>query len=281
LFRIGEFSRIARVSGRLLRYYDSIGLFSPSYTDPVTGYRYYRAGQLAQLNRILALKDLGLSLEQVGRMIGEKISAEEVRGMLMLKRAELESSLNDGLARLRHIESRLRQIDEQGSLRDYDVILKSAPAQPYLSLRRTYPGLEPAIAALREVAGAAKTLPRELQPTLVVVAHSDFDDEDLDLEIGLALDRELPSRFEPPAIPGMTATELPASDTLATLVRNGPLYESHLAFGALGLWMEANALQIAGPSREVFLELPLRETATTPTVMEVQFPVMPTQAPRG
>lgn len=108
------------MSGRLLRYYDSIGLFSPSYTDPVTGYRYYKAGQLAQLNRILALKDLGLSLEQVGRMIDEQITAEEVRGMLTLKRAELERTLSDGIARLRHIESRLRQIDEQGSLRDYD-----------------------------------------------------------------------------------------------------------------------------------------------------------------
>jgi DNA-binding transcriptional MerR regulator len=273
MFRIGEFSRIARVSGRLLRYYDSIGLFSPSHTDPVTGYRYYKAGQLAQLNRILALKDLGLSLEQVGRMIDEKISAEEVRGMLMLKRAELEQSLNDGIARLRHIESRLKQIEEQGSLRDYDVILKSVAAQPYVSLRRTYAGLENAIAAVREVAGAAKALPRELQPTLVVVAHSDFDDEDLDLEIGLALHRESVSTFKAPRIQGMTVGELPAASSLATLVRSGPLYESHLAFAALGLWMEANALQIAGPSREVFLELPLRETATTPTVMEVQFPV--------
>ncbi|MGH8188118.1 MAG: MerR family transcriptional regulator [Steroidobacteraceae bacterium] len=281
MFRIGEFSRIARVSGRLLRYYDSIGLFSPSYTDPVTGYRYYKAGQLAQLNRILALKDLGLSLEQVGRMIDEEISAEEVRGMLMLKRAELERSLSDGIARLRHIESRLRQIDEQGSLRDYDVILKSASAQPYLSLRRTYPGLEHATAVLREVAGAAQTLPRELQPTLVVVAHSDYDDEDLDLEIGLALDREPHGHFQSPGIAGMTAGELPASDALATLVRSGPLYESHLAFGALGLWMEANALQIAGPSREVFLGLPLREIATAPTVMEVQFPVVPSHAPRA
>jgi DNA-binding transcriptional MerR regulator len=273
MFRIGEFSRIARVSGRLLRYYDSIGLFSPSHTDPVTGYRYYKAGQLAQLNRILALKDLGLSLDQVARMIDEKISPEEVRGMLMLKRAELEQSLNDGIARLRHIESRLKQIEEQGSLRDYDVILKSAAAQPYVSLRRTYAGLENAIAAVREVAGAAKTLPRELQPTLVVVAHSDFDDEDLDLEIGLALDRESARTFKAPRIQGMTVGELPAASSLATLVRSGPLYESHLAFAALGLWMEANALQIAGPSREVFFDLPLRETASTPTVMEVQFPV--------
>ena len=64
--------RIARVSGRLLRYYDSIGLWSPQHVDPATGYRYYTAGQLERLNRILALKDLGLSLDQVARMIDGK-----------------------------------------------------------------------------------------------------------------------------------------------------------------------------------------------------------------
>ena len=64
MFRIGEFSRIAQVSGRLLRYYDEIGLLSPEFTDPQTGYRYYSAHQLPRLNRILVLKELGLSLEQ-------------------------------------------------------------------------------------------------------------------------------------------------------------------------------------------------------------------------
>jgi DNA-binding transcriptional MerR regulator len=62
MFKIGDFSKIARVSTRLLRYYDSIGLLSPGRTDPTTGYRYYMADQLARLNRILALKELGLSL---------------------------------------------------------------------------------------------------------------------------------------------------------------------------------------------------------------------------
>ena len=90
MFRIGEFSQIARVSGRLLRYYDSIGLLRPQRIDPETGYRYYSAGQLERLNRILALKELGLSLDQVARMLDDKISAAEIRGMLALKKAELE-----------------------------------------------------------------------------------------------------------------------------------------------------------------------------------------------
>ena len=67
MFRIGEFSRIARVSMRLLRYYDELGLLCPARIDPDNGYRYYSAAQLPQLNRILVLRDLGLSLEQIAR----------------------------------------------------------------------------------------------------------------------------------------------------------------------------------------------------------------------
>lgn len=63
MFKIGEFSRLSRVSVRMLRHYDQLGLLTPSQTDSFTGYRYYSANQLPRLNRILALRDLGFSLE--------------------------------------------------------------------------------------------------------------------------------------------------------------------------------------------------------------------------
>jgi DNA-binding transcriptional MerR regulator len=109
MFRIGEFSHIARVSKRLLQYYDEIGLLIPAYTDPQTGYRYYSARQLLCLNRILALKDLGLSLDHIAAMLEEAISDEAIHGILLLKKAELEQRLRDDLQRLRQIEARLQQ----------------------------------------------------------------------------------------------------------------------------------------------------------------------------
>ena len=178
MFRIGEFSQIARVSGRLLRYYDSIGLLRPIRIDPASGYRYYSAGQLPRLNRILALKELGLSLEQVAKMVDDKVEAGEIRGMLMLRKAELERTLDEESARLRHIESRLKQIEEQGALTDYDIVLKSVPALPFLSVRSVLAGMDQAVALVGEVAGAvAARVPLALRQNIVVVAHSDFDDE--------------------------------------------------------------------------------------------------------
>lgn len=274
MFRIGEFSRIARVSGRLLRYYDSIGLLSPRRIDPATGYRYYAADQLTRLNRILALKDLGLSLEQVAGMVDDKISTDEIRGMLMLRKAQLERSLSEEAARLRHIESRLQQIDEEGALSDYDVVVKSAATQPYLAVRRTFPKMDDAIAMLRDVARAVTArIPDGVRDAMVVVAYSDFEEENLDLEIGFALTRQTSKSVALPDRSEMTMTELPGVDSLATVVRRGPNYQSHLAFGALGLWMEANGYAIAGPSREVFLELPFQRPEQEDAVVEIQFPV--------
>jgi effector-binding domain-containing protein len=67
--------------------------------------------------------------------------------------------------------------------------------------------------------------------------------------------------------------ELPASDCLATVVRSGPLYQSHLAFGKLGVWMEANDYRIAGPCREVFLDMPFQPPSQEDPTVEIQFPV--------
>lgn len=271
MFRIGEFSQIARVSGRLLRYYDSIGLLRPQRIDPETGYRYYSAGQLQQLNRILALKELGLSLGQIARMLDERISAAEIRGMLALKKAELEQSLAAEAARLRQIESRLTQIEQQGSLEDYDVVLKSAPAAPFLSLRAIYPTFDDVLGAIGDLCHAAQAqLAVRARGNIVVVAHSDFEDQDLDLEIGVTLTRHVNRPVRLAQRGALTLTELPAADQLATIVRGGPLYQSHLAFGQLGVWMEANGYEITGPCREVFLDPPVVQENPA---MEIQFPV--------
>jgi DNA-binding transcriptional MerR regulator len=89
MFRTGEFSHLARVSKRLLQFYDEIGLLKPAHIDLQTGYRYYSAKQLPQLNRILALKDLGFSLDQIREMLQAKISDEAIEDMLLLKKVTM------------------------------------------------------------------------------------------------------------------------------------------------------------------------------------------------
>src|SRR5450432_3029406 len=137
MFRIGEFSKIAQVSGRLLRYYEEIGLFMPALSDPQTGYRYYSGKQLPELNRILALKELGLTLDQIARLLAGHISTDEIRGMLVMRKAQIEQTLRAELTRIRYIESRINQIDHVGQLRDFEVVVKSVPAQRLIALRES------------------------------------------------------------------------------------------------------------------------------------------------
>ena len=78
MFRIGEFSQMAQVTIRTLRHYDELGLLKPVHIDRFTDYRYYTIEQLLQLNRILVLKDLGFSLEQIARSLKDDVSKENV-----------------------------------------------------------------------------------------------------------------------------------------------------------------------------------------------------------
>jgi DNA-binding transcriptional MerR regulator len=139
MLKIGEFSWLSQVTVRALRYYDEIGLLKPLRVDPFTGYRYYSLDQLPRLNRILALKDLDLSLEQIARMLDEDLTSDHIRGMLRLKQAELEGQMQEVQTRLARVEARLRQIEMEGKMPEYEILLKTVEAQRVASVRETLP----------------------------------------------------------------------------------------------------------------------------------------------
>src|SRR5690349_15681547 len=120
---------------KTLRYYDQIGLLKPAHTDPLNGYRYYTTEQLFRLNRILAFKDLGLTLEQILPALDEQIPPAQIRGMLRLKQAETQALIEQEYARLLRIEARLRLIErESESEVGHDVALKSVQEQVVATL---------------------------------------------------------------------------------------------------------------------------------------------------
>ncbi|MYT19280.1 MerR family transcriptional regulator, partial [Streptomyces sp. SID7760] len=143
MFTIGDFAKHGRVSVRMLRHYDAIGLLRPARVDPATGYRHYEAGQLARLNRVIALKELGFTLDQVGSILDERLGAEELRGMLRLRRAELESAMAAAAARLNQVETRLLTIESEGSMSTVDIVVKSLPPVRLVELTGVAAGYEP------------------------------------------------------------------------------------------------------------------------------------------
>jgi DNA-binding transcriptional MerR regulator len=111
MLKIGEFSQLAQVTVKTLHHYDEIGLLKPAHIDTFTKYRYYTLEQLPRVHRIMALKDLGLSLEQISLMLREEMPNDQIRGMLRLKQAEAQQQMRDVQQQLALIEFRLHMIE--------------------------------------------------------------------------------------------------------------------------------------------------------------------------
>lgn len=274
MFRIGEFSKIAQVSGRLLRYYDEIGLLRPESIDPETGYRYYSARQLPQLNRILVLKELGLSLEQIARLLEQNTSPDELRGMLTLRKAQIEQSVQEEMERLRIVEARLQQIDVHGQIREPDVVLKSVPAQSFLAVRDAFSGMDAIKGLVRNMASIVPSIVSQQSLShIAVLIHSPiYDPEALDAEVGYLLTANLAKTVRLSEDRVLTVRELPTIHTMATLAHVGHVDDLHQSYGLLGTWVERKNWQIAGASRELLIQLPRSENEDD-AVTEIQLPV--------
>lgn len=273
MFTVGEFSRLARVSKRLLRYYDEIGLLRPVHTDKFTGYRYYSAEQMPRLNRILALKDLGLSLDQIQRLLNDRISTEEMQGMLLLKKAEIEQQVQEEIQRIRNIEARLQFLHSTEAEGPLDVVIKQIPAQPVLSVHIVLKSLEGGIGTFGQIMTA---LPEKSGEGLFfAILHSDgIEEGNLDVEVGRTITAK---NYSPVPLPGgleLRFHELPAVDEMATFIVKGPFANLLIGYGVIGTWAEANGYRLAGVPREVALQLPQRADWSD-AIAEIQYPVEP------
>jgi DNA-binding transcriptional MerR regulator len=273
MFRIGEFSRIGRVSMRLLRYYDELGLLRPAHTDSSNGYRYYTAAQLPQLNRILVLRDLGLTLEQIARALQDKVSAEELRGMLLMRRAEIEQLQAEQAVQLRQLESRIQALDGEADGVPDDVVIRAEPERRYLSLRARHASFASAVGMVLELYREVPAqVGRGVLGQLMGVSHSpEFEPDDLDLELGFALEAE-PAKLPVIGSRKLELRTLPPHPIVATCVRVGSPVQAHLTTGKIARYLEATGYRLAGPSREIFLQPP-QDGKIEQSVVEMAFPI--------
>lgn len=269
MIKIGDFSKLSQVSIKTLRYYDEMGLFKPLDVDRFTGYRYYSASQLPRLNRILALKDLRLSLEQIAQVLDEGVSPEQLRGMLRFKRAELQQHIADEQERLVRVETRLNTIAMEDAMPDYDVVIKQIDPQLVAGIRDILPSY-PAVGRLfDEVYGHLTRF--NVHGLALVGAAIWHDDEyktsDIDGEAVVYLKQSIPEGGH------VKVYELPAATT-ACVVHKGAYQALNQAYEAIGHWIEVNGYKIVGPNREIYLHCtqPIHQDDDA-YVTEIQFPV--------
>jgi DNA-binding transcriptional MerR regulator len=252
MFKISEFSRLAQVPAKTLRYYAEIGLFLPAKVDPFTGYRYYTAEQLLDLNRILALKALGLSLEQIATLIREGLSVEQVKGMLRLKRSETLQTLQEEQKRLAWLDARLQQLENAGRPPDYEVIVKRVEALHVITLREAVPGLSAMGEAVSRMFGKLFGIlqARGEPPTgapLGLYHDEEMPEGDIDVEVAIPIATPFPIAGN------VQIRTLPAQEVACT-VHRGAFEQIGNAYQGVLWWLQANGYTTHPPSREVYLQ---------------------------
>ena len=253
MFSIGDFARHGRVSVRMLRHYDAIGLLQPAHVDDATGYRSYDAQQLSRLNRIVALKDLGFTLERVRTLLDEKIGVEELGGMLTLRRAELQSQIAADTARLRGVEARLHLIEREGAMPTDDIQIKALPAVRVAELSDTAASFEP-----QSITPVIQPLYDELVRRLdqagvtpvgpAIAYYENVPDGDR-----VVVHATLPVNVEATGH-DFAVVDLPAVEQAATIVHRGSMDNVMSSIQTLANWIDAHGYRSVGLNRELYLQ---------------------------
>lgn len=139
MLKIGDFSKLSRISIRMLRHYDEIGLLIPDHVDDFTGYRYYREAQLARAGRIQALKNLGFGLALIGEILEKYDDPQEMEQFLSIKQQEIREQEQLIREKGRLLDSTMKWLRKDGNMMGYDVSLKTIPQMKAAGVRSVIP----------------------------------------------------------------------------------------------------------------------------------------------
>jgi DNA-binding transcriptional MerR regulator/predicted transcriptional regulator YdeE len=278
MLNIGQFARLGHVSPRMLRHYDQLGLLRPRLVDPANGYRLYSTHQLERLHRLLALRDLGFTLEQIRDVLDADPSIEQLRVMLRTRQAEIEQDVAEQQARLRRVDAHLRTLERTAIVNPHDVVIKQTPPVRIAEAIGVAPGFGPenigpvfdatlpAVWAHLNAAG--------IEPG-ITVAYFDWPADDGSVTVHLGF--EVAARHIPET-DAIKVVELPVT-TVAAVVHRGPIAGISAVYEALVRWIEDSGQHLAGLSRELYHEWHADDPSRN--VTELQMPVGEGAAPVG
>lgn len=269
MFRIGDFSRLTRVSERMLRYYDELGIFKPVQVDRFTGYRFYAAEQIGALNRIVALRDMGFSVAEIAKAMDPHADAALLTEMLTQKKCEVADEIAAESRRLQSIDAMLTQMMKKESTHmNFEVKLITVPAYKVVSLRDTIPAYNQE-GILWQRLGAFMEKERIPGNGLSFAMYHDdgYKDDSVDVEVVMCVDALRGDKE------GFTFRTIEPVETMASLMVVGPYENLAPAYEELGKWLEQNGYEIVGGTRQVTHKGPWNEQNPAQYCTELQIPV--------
>jgi len=254
MFKIREFSKFTRVSVKMLRHYDELGLLPPAYIDPANNYRFYSADQLPRLNRIIGLKDLGFSLREIAEILEGGIQDREIRDLFRWRKAEIERSIEEDRRRLLEVEVRLRLMDSGGRGLEHSVLLRAIPAQWIAAIRASIPA-NGSLAPLFDEAElhAAHHNARAAASPLAIYHDEECKEDESDVEVAVPLEGAIPAEGR------VHVRKLSAEPTMACVVFTGSYEKTPEVLHTMLSWIQSHGYRVGGPLREVYHRFDARE----------------------
>ena len=268
MLKIGEFSKLSRVSIRSLRRYDEAGLLVPASIDPFTGYRYYSERQLPAANRIRALRDMGFPLTAVREVMDCYEDSGALERCLLLRRAEAQEVMEEA-RRLRLLDTALERLRKDETKMKYDVTIKTLPVRQVASVRKIIPNYDREgdlwSIYCQETAGMNI---QDGDPVLCTAMYYDgeFKEQDVDVEIqknvvGTYADTEHVKFKTVPAVQVASATFRGSYDQISAVNE------------AVAAWVEDNGWVFDGLFFNIYHVSPHETRNPEEFVTEVCYPV--------
>ncbi|MDL2232063.1 MerR family transcriptional regulator [Ruminococcaceae bacterium OttesenSCG-928-L11] len=271
MFRIGPFSKLVRVSPRTLRHYEKCGLFFPAKVDSENGYRLYGADQIALIQRIVSLRDMGFHTQEIGEVLEHGSDPAWLTETLRQRAAAIEAELEGQKHRLSLVRGALQQMKENTVMAEYKVEVKEISAVRIISARQVLPSYYDEGDLWHKL---AKFIKREGLVSSVVegCCYSEYHDpdykkQDVDVEVGH------PWSGKPIDQDGITVRELEAIPLAACVTFDGPYELTGEATAHLAKWVEENGYEIIGNSRGTGIRHPGNEADPQHYQTQVSFPV--------
>lgn len=267
LLSIGEFSRLSRLSVRMLRYYDAHGVLSPAHVDPSSGYRTYSARALRTADWVRSLRDLGLGVAELSACAGLVDDAAAARTVLEAQRGRLLREAAAALGRVSEVDRLLATLGSPAE--PVPVTRRRLPARTVASLRATIPSYADEGALwqrLYPALGGAGGRPAASGWTAAVLHDAEFREHDVDVEV-------LCEVVSPFASTGEVRCLERAAQDVAVAVLRGPYDAFAATVGAVGSWVAEQGLAFDGPLLDVYVVSPAQDPEPAHWVTEVCVPV--------
>ncbi|RSK25840.1 MerR family transcriptional regulator [Bacillus sp. HMF5848] len=266
MYQIGLFSKMNRITTKTLRYYDEIGILKPECIDDFTGYRYYSSSQLARLNTIISLKQMGFSLGDIKELVDNESMMEEI---LLKKENELCDMIKDANEQLLKIKSCIKAI-KGGSSMKYNPVIKSLPEVIVASMRfiaKSYDEYFDVIPKMGEEMVKAGAVCASPEYCFNVYHDQEYKDKDIDVEVCEAVvdycqDTDM-----------VKYKKINKVEQALCVVHKGSYHTLRDAYNFAFEWMKDNGYNLVGEPRERYIDGIWNKENEEDWLTELQIPI--------